>query len=320
MSRVRYATALAVLLLRGRTILDLWLIVTLCAWVPNFLVAAFVTSVRFSVGWYSARVYALVASWTLLIVLLTETTLLYARLANALTLRRRERADRLMSVDAATAAISHEVRNPLGSIAMNAATALIQLEAKPPELRDMKLLLEEIEAASHRAGRIIASVREMFATTGKQPTLVHFEDVGRQVLGFLRDDLRMNAITVETDFRAGVPPVHADPTQVQQVILNLVKNAVEAMIARPGMRRLRLATSVSGEFALFSVQDSGSGISEEDRDRIFDAFFTKKPAGTGMGLGLAISRTLVENHQGLLRLAKTGADGSLFEVAIPAAS
>src|SRR5829696_7386350 len=313
-----YATALVVLILRRRTILDLWLIVTLCAWVPNFLVAALVTSVRFSLGWYSARVYALVASWTLLIVLLTETTLLYARLANALTLRQRERADRLMSVDAATAAISHEVRNPLGSIAMNAATALIQLEAKPPELKDMKLLLEEIEASAHRAGRIIASVREMFATTTKQQTFVHLEDVGRQVLGFLRDDLRTNAISVETDFRDGVPPVLADPTQVQQVILNLVKNAIEAMIPSRRPRRLRMGTGVSGNSVVFSVQDSGSGISIEDQDRIFDTFFTTKAAGMGMGLGLAICRTLVENHRGVLRLAKSDDEGSLFEVAIPA--
>jgi signal transduction histidine kinase len=314
-----YATALVVLIIRRRTILDLWLIVTLCAWVPNFLVAAFVTSVRFSLGWYSARIYALVASWTLLIVLLSETTLLYARLADALTLRQRERADRLMSVDAATAAMAHEVGNPLGSIAMNAATALIQLDAKPPELKDMRLLLEEIEAASHRAGGIIASVREMFATTTERRTLVHLGNVGRQVLSFLRDDLRTNAISVETDFRDGIPPVHADPTQIQQVILNLVKNAIEAMISTRGTRRLRMATGVSGNSVVLSVQDTGGGISSDDQDRIFDAFFTTKAAGTGMGLGLAISRTLVENHRGVLRLAKTDANGSVFEVAIPAA-
>jgi signal transduction histidine kinase len=225
--------------------LDLWLIVVMSAWVPNFVVAAIVTTVRFSLGWYSARFYAFVASWTLLIVLLTETTLLYARLASALTLRQRERADRLMSVDAATAAIAHEVRNPLGTIAMNAATALIQLKAEPPELKDMNLLLEEIEDATHRAGGVIASVRDMFVTTTDRRTMVHLENVARQVLGFLRDDLRTNAISVETDFRDGLPRIHADPTQLQQVILSLVSNAIEAMGSTPGTRRLRLATSIS---------------------------------------------------------------------------
>ena len=312
-----YATALVVLLVRGRTLLDLWLVVTLCAWVPNFLVATFVTSVRFSVGWYSARAYALVASWTLLVVLLSETTRLYARLATALTLRERERDNRLMSVSAATSAIAHEVNNPLGSIVMNAETAVMQLNATPPELKDMKLMLEEIKSSAHRAASVIASVRQMFAPSTQPRTLVHLEDVGRQVLGFLRDDLRRNAITVETDFPGGVPPVHADATQVQQVVLNLVKNAIEAMISTSGTRRLRLVTSLSGTSAVLSVQDSGTGISATDRERVFDAFFTTKPAGIGMGLGLAICRMLVESHRGDLRLAKSDGSGSIFEVALP---
>jgi signal transduction histidine kinase len=159
----------------------------------------------------------------------------------------------------------------------------------------------------------------MFANTTERRTLVHLEDVGRQVLGFLRDDLRTNAISVETDFRDGIPRVHADPTQIQQVILNLVKSAVDAMTSASGKRRLRMATGVSGSSVVFSVEDSGGGISSADQDRIFDAFFTTKAAGTGMGLGLAISRTLVENHRGVLRLTRTDASGSLFEVAIPAA-
>ena len=109
-----YAVALVVLVLRRRTVLDVWLMVVMCAWVPNFLVAALTTTVRFSLGWYAARVYALVASWTVLVVLLTETTLIYARLANAWAMRRRERAERMMSVEAATGAISHELGGTLG--------------------------------------------------------------------------------------------------------------------------------------------------------------------------------------------------------------
>src|SRR3954454_14078473 len=311
-----YATALVALIIRRRTLLDLWLVVTLCAWVPNFVVAIFNSSVRFSVGWYSARVYAFVASWTLLVVLLTETTLLYARLANALTLRQRERTDRLMTVDAATAAMAHEVGNPLGSIAMNAATALMQLEAQPPELKDMKVLLEEIEADTHRAGQVIASVRTMFNARTDRQTEVRLEDAGRQVLRFLRDDIQSNAIAVETDFPDGIPPVRADLTQLQQVLLNLVKNAVEAMTSISGTRRLRLATSMSGNSIVFSVQDSGGGISSVDQDHIFDAFFTTKATGTG--LGLSVCRTLMEKNQGALRLSKTDASGSLFEIAMPA--
>jgi len=110
-------TAFVLLFVRRRTILDLWLIVVLFAWWPNFLVAVAHSVVRFSAGWYIARFSALVASFTLLIVLLTESTALYARLANAFVLLRRERADRLANVQAATAAMAHELRQPLTGIA-----------------------------------------------------------------------------------------------------------------------------------------------------------------------------------------------------------
>ncbi len=119
------ATALTVLLFRRRTILDLWLMVTLLAYMPNFLVAIIGSSIRFTIGWYAARGFILVGSCMLLTVLLVETTLLYSRLANAIILQRRERTNRLLSVDAITAAIAHELRTPLGAISLNANTASV---------------------------------------------------------------------------------------------------------------------------------------------------------------------------------------------------
>ena len=132
------ATALAVLSFRKRTILDLWLMVTLLACMPNFLVAMIGSSVRFTVGWYAARGFILVGSCMLLTVLLIETMVLYSRLASALTLQRRERANRLFSVEAVTGAIAHELRSPLGAIALNAHTALSQLRSTPRELEEME--------------------------------------------------------------------------------------------------------------------------------------------------------------------------------------
>ena len=126
------STALAVLLIRRRTILDLWLMVTLLAYMPNFLVAIIGSSVRFTVGWYAARGFVLVGSCMLLSVLLIETMFLYSRLASAITLQRRERTNRLLSVEAVTGAIAHELRTPLGAIALNASTALSQLRSTPP--------------------------------------------------------------------------------------------------------------------------------------------------------------------------------------------
>ena len=126
------AAVMVILILRRRTVLDLWLIVVLAAWLPSFLIGAITAAARFSLGWYVARGFTLLASCVLLAVLLAEMLVLYSRLANAITLLRRERANRLMSLDAATAAIAHEVRTPLGAIALNANSAMGELDNGEP--------------------------------------------------------------------------------------------------------------------------------------------------------------------------------------------
>jgi signal transduction histidine kinase len=310
--------ALLVLFVRRRSVLDLWLMVVLLAWIPNFLVAAIASSARFSLGWYAARAFALAASCMLLSVLLTEMTFLYSRLANALILQRRERGNRLMSVEVATAAMAHELRTPLGAIALNASAALSQLRAKPLRLEELDVILEDIEASSHRAGRVISSIRALSMKTPiDRKTTTSMEDVARQVLRLVEHDLQVNEVSVVTKFRDDLPPLHADTTQLQQVILNLVKNAIDAMSSvAPDGRSLHLATGLEGNsIVLLSVKDSGGGIPSEDQDRIFEPFFTTKAAG--MGLGLAICRTIVEDHGGKLRLAKSDSRGSIFEFTLP---
>jgi len=309
---------LLILFIRGRTMLDLWLMVTLLAWLPNFLVAAVASSVRFTVGWYAARGFALVASCMLLSVLLTEMTLLYSRLASALIMQRRERSNRLVSIDAATAAMAHEIRSPLGSITLNASTALEQLAAQPPRLEEMSAILRDIEEASLRVNETIVSVRELFKNAADQPTKVSIEDVTRQVLRLLQHELQFNEIVVRTEFRIEAPLVHADPAQLQQVVLNLVKNAIDAMSFTPtSSRRLTISTRLDGESSvLLFIQDTGTGVAPQDQVRIFEAFYTTKPAG--MGLGLAICRTIVERYEGSLVLAKSSSRGSIFQVALPA--
>ena len=214
------ATALTVLLFRRRTILDLWLMVTLLAYMPNFLVAMIGSSIRFTVGWYAARCFVLVASCMLLIVLLIETTFLYSRLANALILQRRERTNRLLTVDAVTAAIAHELRTPLGAIALNASTALSQLRSTPPELEDMEDILNDIEADSHRAGAIISSIRELSKKTTDLRALTRVEDAVRFVLRLLQHDLQINEVSVTTEFQGqpsrGASGWHATPASTPE--------------------------------------------------------------------------------------------------------
>jgi signal transduction histidine kinase len=205
----------------------------------------------------------------------------------------------------------------LGAIALNASTALSQLRSNPPELEGIDDILTDIEAESLRAGAIISSIRELSKNTTKRMALTRVEDVARLVLRLLQHDLQIIEVSVATEFQDNLPDVHLDGTQLQQVLLNLVKNAIEAMtFVVPEARCLRLTTSFDGHSTVFlSVQDSGPGIPVEDRERIFDPFFTTKSGG--MGLGLAICFTVVENHGGKLRLAKSDSDGSIFELAIP---
>ena len=309
--------AFVMLFVRRRTVLDLWLMVILFAWWPNFLVAIAHTVVRFTAGWYIARFSALVASSTLLIVLLAESTALYARLAHAFVLLRRERADRLAGVEAATAAMAHELRQPLTAIAMRGAEGMNWLKRTPPDLNSARECFDWIIDASHRSDKIIVAIRGLFRKTPIQFTAVQINDVVREVLALIQDDLQLEAVVATAEYEGNLPKIHVAATQIQQVILNLVKNAIEAMRSvAPGKRRLRLVTGVNGKSTVsVYIQDSGPGIASKVQDRIFDPFFTTKPSGTG--LGLSICRTIVEDHGGKLHISKTDARGTSFELILP---
>jgi len=291
--------------------------VTLIAFMPNFLVPMIGSSVRFTVGWYAARYFVLVGSCTMLTVLLIEKTFLYSRLANALILQRRERTNRLLTVEAVTGAIAHELRTPMGAIALNASIARSQLRSNPPELEEMDNILGDIEADNHRMAAIISSIRDLSKKTTDRRALIRVEDTVRLVLRLLQHDLQINEVSVVTEFKDNIPEAHLDGTQLQQVLLNLVKNAIDAMNSvPPEARHLRLTTGFDGHSTvLLSVEDSGRGIPVEDQKRIFDPFFTTK--SSGMGLGLAICSAVVEKQGGKLRLVKSDFNGTIFELAMP---
>ena len=314
------AAALVLLYFRKRTSLAVWLMVTLFATLPDLTLTTVLTTVRFTLGWYTARSYALIASCTVLIVLLAETIWLYARLAQTTVLLRRERANRLMSLDAATGAIAHEIAQPLAAIATRGSTILNWLKRTPPDLDEVRTSAIAVVEASRRADEIVSSVRALFRKTDDRRNLIHLDDVAREVLGLLQHDLESNQVAVATEYVGNLPPVRADHVQLQQIVLNLVKNAIEAMSSVPsGSRHVRVVTKLNGNSTvLLSVQDSGHGITAEDQDRVFDPFFTTKP--TGMGLGLAICRTVAQDHGGNLRLVETSSHGSIFEIELPIAS
>ena len=310
-------TAFVLLFVRRRTILDLWLGVVLFAWWPNFLVAVAHSVVRFSAGWYIARFVALVASSMLLIVLLAESTALYARLANAFVLLRRERADRLANVQAATAAMAHELRQPLTGMATQGAAGVNWLKRTPPELNKARECFQSIINASLHANKIIAAIRDLYRKTPTEHTTVQINDVVREALASVQDDLRVEGVVATAEYHENLPEIHAADTQIQQAILNLVKNAVEAMRSvASDKRQLRVVTGLDGNSGVaVYVQDSGPGISPDREDRIFEPFFTTKTNGTG--LGLSISRIIAEDHGGKLRVSRADANGTSFELVLP---
>ena len=314
------ASALVLLYFKKRTSLAIWLMVTLFATLPDLTMSTILTTVRFTLGWYTARSYALIAGCTVLVVLLTETIWLYARLARTTVLLRRERANRLMSLDAATGAIAHEIAQPLAAIATRGSTILNWLKRSPPDLDEVRISAIAVVEASRRADEIVSGVRALFRRADDRRNLIHLDDVAREVLGLLQHDLESNQVAIATEYLVDLPPVRADHVQLQQIVLNLVKNAIEAMSSVPsGSRLMRVVTRQNGNSTvLLSVQDSGHGITAEDQDRVFDPFFTTKPSG--MGLGLAICRTVAQDHGGNLRLVETSSHGSIFEIELPIGS
>jgi signal transduction histidine kinase len=315
------AVVLSLLFFRRRTVLDLWLIVILLAWWPNFILPVFVTVIRFTLGWYVARIFALVSSSTLLLVLLGETAALYGRLANALLLLERERSDRLTSVEAATSAMAHEIRQPLTGISMMSSAALRWLGRVEslPELEKVRGCLNSIEGASGRVDQIIKSIRGMF---NQEPSRTMFDvnEVIREVLTLIQHDLQLDEVSVRTELGYDLPKMTADRTQMHQVILNLVRNGIDAMRGVPPDKRyLVISTRFDGKSVVsLYVEDSGTGIDPKDLNNIFDPFFTTK--STGMGLGLSICRTIIESQGGSLRLATSNPSGSSFEVSLPVPS
>jgi signal transduction histidine kinase len=284
---------------------------------PDYSLAFFYSALRFSLGWYTARSYLLIASSTLLVALLMETTMLYVRLASAITLQRRERANRLMSVDAATAAIAHEIKQPLGAMSLNCETALECLKRTPLDLEELRSCLTDAIDDSNRANEVVAGVRALFKTTARQRTMIDVNRLVREVLRMVENDLRVHGVSVSTEFQADVPQVRADPIQLQQVILNLVKNAIDAIAIGPTtINAIRLITTYDGKAVVsLSVQDTGPGIATENETQIFDPFFSTK--ASGMGLGLSISQRIIEDHGGSLRLTETSSKGCIFEITLP---
>jgi signal transduction histidine kinase len=307
--------AMVLLWLRRQAALDLWLLVVLEAWMLNaFLFNKLVE--RYSLFWYCGRVFAALASIFVLLFLLSETMLLYGRLARSHMMVERERNDKLLSVEAIAAAISHEINQPLTAIAANGNAALALLESVPLGLQEAKASLNDIVEDSHRISGALGGIRSLVGKSDDREP-VDLNEIALDALRSARGELAEHGITVRPDLTARIPLFRGNRHQLHQVVANLIHNAVEAMAAaKDRSQRLEVRTELRGRDAVaLAVRDSGPGINPERLDDIFDAFITTK--AQGMGLGLAICRTIVERHGGRLTAWSDGQNGALFEIVLP---
>jgi PAS domain S-box-containing protein len=230
------------------------------------------------------------------------------------------RITRLTTMHEVTASIAHEVNQPLAAIVANGNAALRWLRRAPPEVAEAAENVNQIISDGHRASRVVASIRGMFNKDEHAKVFLDVNEVIQEVVELLHGELNSRRVSVRKDLSRDLPLTSADRVQLQQVVLNLIMNAGEAMSAMPDGSRILKISSKRGQpdEVVIAVEDSGPGIDPKNVDRIFDAFFTTK--SQGMGMGLSICRSIVESHGGRLWTSARRPHGSIFYVTLPSAA
>ncbi len=234
---------------------------------------------------------------------------------------RNGRADTPACTDIAeqlSASIAHEISQPLAAIASGGSAALRWLSLGTPDLEEARALLQRMVADSHRAAKVVEAVRAMYQKDVRSRSLVDLNALVAEVLDLLRSELANHGVTVRTVEAGTLPRVFVNRVQLQQVVINLIGNAIDAMSTvtdRP--RTLRIRTEQNDGEVIVCVADSGVGLNPDDADKLFAPFFTTKPQG--MGMGLSICRNIIETHGGRLRAAPGMPHGTVFGFTLPIA-
>ena len=254
---------------------------------------------------------------SILTVLLYEITTLYARLLGAVVGQRREREARLLTGDAVTASIAHELRQPLTAMVTTADAGLRFLDRSLPNLDKAKEAFRRIVMDGHRAGALIGNIRAHFKSDVRETTSFALNELIQESLALARQDLQKHGIVVQAAPTKQMPEVTGNRIQLQQVLLNLIMNAIDAMAAQDEPRILTVKfEGCEGDRVMISVADTGTGISSQDADRLFNPLFTTK--SDGMGMGLSICRSIIEAHEGQLWFAANGHRGAVFHFTLHA--
>jgi C4-dicarboxylate-specific signal transduction histidine kinase len=228
-------------------------------------------------------------------------------------------AHRITTMGQLAASIAHEVNQPITATVANAEAGLSWLAAQPPNLEQVRESLEGIVSDGLRAGDVIGRIRALVRKEPQQRVALDINAVVVEVIALTRIEIARNRVMVRTQLAEGLPPIQADRVLLQQVILNLIMNAVEAMSAMgDGERELLISTIRDASNSLsVSVRDSGPGLDAKTMDRLFDAFFTTK--SKGMGMGLAICHSIIETYGGRLWAGANEPSGAIFQFTLPLA-
>lgn len=299
-----------------RSILDYWLLLVMLSLILNHIIADFLGGERYSLGFYASRGFTIATSTLVLILFMRRLTDLYVRLANVNLVLERERNNRLMNIEAITASIVHEVKQPLTAIAANAGAALALIEKTPPELGEAMAGLRDIVDDTHNANRALDAIRTLVQRVDQARAPIDMNEIALEALQSTRGELVGHGVAARPQMITYMPLIRGNRNQLLQVIVNLIHNAVEAMISTDNPRRLlTVKTGLRQNAVELTVEDSGPGIDPERLEDIFDVFVTTKTHG--MGLGLAICRTIIERHGGQLNAFSDGKTGASFEILLP---
>jgi two-component system sensor kinase FixL len=223
---------------------------------------------------------------------------------------------RVTTLGELAASIAHEVNQPLAAIVTNGEAAARFLDRDEPDLAEVRAAVAGMVSDARRAGEVVARLRALAKKTSPQKTNLVVNDVVSETIQLVRREVADNRVVLQVDLADGLAPVIGDRVQLQQVIINLVVNGIEAMAAITDRRReLKVRTAVDGNNVLVAMEDNGIGVESETIDRLFGPFYTTKPKGLGMGL--SICRSIIEAHNGRLWASANAGPGATFQFTLP---
>ena len=299
---------------RGR---DLWIVAGTCM---AMTLLAQVLSNHLAVGKDQAAIGAFNAMDGVLVIAVATYFIQRGQQAQAALQRAQAdlaRVTRVTTMGELTASIAHEVNQPIAAVVTNASACLRWLDNDKPNLDEARAAATRIVRDGTRAADIISRIRRLFTKGGQPRQPVDVNQLVRETVDVLGNEAVRHAVTLRTDLAGDIPEVMADRVQLQQVMVNLIVNGIDAIKDGARTRELALKTRLSEDReVVVSVSDTGVGLPAQQADRLFDAFFTTKPEGTGMGL--AISRSIIEAHHGRLWATPNTPGGAIFVFALPA--